>query len=69
MRAEMILEENEAIWAAGRFPLICTSFTCRELPVASTLRRTSSSAEPAPEPEVGDGDEAAAEKSTPAEES
>jgi len=35
----LVWERNTCLRDAGRFPVLCTSFGCKEIPVASTLRR------------------------------
>jgi hypothetical protein len=40
VRAEMLWERNPSLRTSGREPTICDRFTCRETPVASTIRRT-----------------------------
>lgn len=40
VRAEMLWERNPTLRTSGREPTICDRFTCRETPIASTIRRT-----------------------------
>jgi len=50
VRAEMMWIRNPSLRDSGRIPLICTAFTCREAPVASTLRRAAPEDTTAPAP-------------------
>jgi hypothetical protein len=53
VRAEMIWVPNVNLHTSGRQPTICSRFTCREIPVASTLQRTQpGTATPSPSPEA-----------------
>jgi hypothetical protein len=40
VRAEMLWQSNPSLRTSGREPFVCDRFTCRETPVASTIRRT-----------------------------
>lgn len=40
VRADMMWTKNTSLRTSGRIPHLCESFTCRETPVASTIRRT-----------------------------
>lgn len=55
VRAEMMWIRNPSLRDSGRVPLLCTAFNCREIPVASTLRRATpeKSDAPSPKPAVG----------------
>jgi hypothetical protein len=56
VRAEIMWVTNPSLRDSGRIPLLCSAFTCREVPVASTLRRATpeSPAEPSPPPAAED---------------
>lgn len=47
VRAELMWTRNLSLRHSGRIPTICSAFTCREAPVASTLRRSSPEKAPA----------------------
>ena len=40
VRAELMWTANPSLRLAGRYPMVCSGFSCRETPVASTIRRT-----------------------------
>jgi hypothetical protein len=42
VRAQIRWTRNASLRGSGRQPTICETFQCREIPVASTLRRTTS---------------------------
>lgn len=44
VKADMLWFPNDSILESGRIPTICHRFTCREVPIASTLRRTEAGA-------------------------
>lgn len=48
VKAEVLWLPNTSLLQRGRIPIICHRFTCRETPVASTLRRTQEGAPPLP---------------------
>ncbi|HSI64228.1 MAG TPA: hypothetical protein VLE43_13965 [Candidatus Saccharimonadia bacterium] len=50
VKAEVLWMPNPSLLQKGRIPLICHRFSCRETPVASTLRRTQEGAPPLPPP-------------------
>jgi hypothetical protein len=41
VRAELMWTPNPNLRLSGRYPMACSAFSCRETPVASTIRRTS----------------------------
>ncbi|RBP48146.1 hypothetical protein DES53_101946 [Roseimicrobium gellanilyticum] len=48
VKADILWLPNTSLLEHGRIPIICHRFTCRETPVASTLRRTQEGAPPLP---------------------
>jgi hypothetical protein len=48
VKADILWLPNTSLLERGRIPIICHRFTCRESPVASTLRRTQEGAPPLP---------------------
>jgi hypothetical protein len=50
VKADVLWLPNASLLQKGRIPLICHRFTCRETPVASTIRRTQEGAPPLPPP-------------------
>lgn len=45
VHAELMWTHNPSLRTLGRQPLVCSAFTCRETPVASTLRRAAVASE------------------------
>ncbi len=50
VKADVLWLPNASLLQKGRTPLICHRFSCREVPVASTIRRTQEGAPPLPPP-------------------
>jgi hypothetical protein len=48
VKADILWLPNTSLLEHGRIPIICHRFTCRETPVASTIRRTQEGAPPLP---------------------